>query len=105
MDYPLSAIELDKTELNTQITKIDLLLNKLQFKIPSISQGLLLSNRLDDYLNYRDDWSPGEKDRSNFYVRKDLEHFYLNPHDWQKLELFLMRSSLENLNINFKKND
>jgi hypothetical protein len=50
--------------------QIDSLLKGLQFKIPSINQGLSISDNLDDFLNYTDTFS-GEKDRSNYYIKKD----------------------------------
>lgn len=102
-----SQKEFDLQELNAQMLKIDSILKSLQFKIPSINQSLSLTDKVDDFLNYNDKFS-GEKDRSNFYIKKDGEHFYLSPADWQQLEVFLTRSSIADLsfgNMNFKKNE
>jgi len=110
----------------TQMYKIDTILQDLQFKIPSINQGLELTYRLNDYIEkvdekhkheaYMEPITPKElsegissqqknENHINYFVLKDNRKITLDNAEWREFETFLIHESNKNINMSLKKTD
>ena len=108
MDSTTLKKEFDQHELNnsdTQRLKIDSILQRLQFKIPSIHQGLKLTDDLDKYIQQIDHRHYGQITDSNYYVLKNNKKITLNIEEWGLLETYLIKTSNEDINMSFRKNE
>jgi hypothetical protein len=111
MESTILQKEVDLKELNhsdTQMLTINSLLQKLQFKIQSINQGLNVTESLNEYITQIEHRNYGEITDSNYYCFKtptNNQKITFNNEEWGKLETFLISASNANINMSFKKNE
>jgi hypothetical protein len=106
MESTILQKEVDLQELNhsdTLMVQIDSILQRLQYKIPSINQ-LNVTDELNEYITQIEHRNYGQITDSNYYVLKNNQKITFNDAEWGKLETFLIQASNADINMSFKKN-